>query len=162
MARQPKKSPLDDVLAEIKQRMSYDETLLSDEEKEAAYKIAAEHVVAARKEKAMVAFQAKAIREIEQQLEPTQQVQDVHVDLPGHSYRIALDGICYYHGVIYPVPTTVAQTLKDIMGRAWEHEHEIGGANSDEYRRRPAGIQLRPGDERRPGTAFGLRGPVAV
>lgn len=60
---------------------------------------------------------------------------DVLIDLPGHSARIVLDGIAYYHGHIYFLPYSKVTTILDVMGRAWDHEESVGGANTNSYRR---------------------------
>lgn len=66
---------------------------------------------------------------------PAEDIQDFHVDLPGNSRHIMLDGVVYLHGVTYPVSRNVAETMADIQARGWDHENEIGGANRDHYRK---------------------------
>jgi hypothetical protein len=57
------------------------------------------------------------------------------IDLPGHSKEIRLDGVIYSHGHQFTVPKSVADSLYDVMGRAWDHEEQVGGANQNEYRK---------------------------
>ena len=57
------------------------------------------------------------------------------IDIAGYSDAIKLSGKPYYHGHSYTVPLSVAQSLYDIMGRTWDHEESVGGANANEYRK---------------------------
>ena len=60
---------------------------------------------------------------------------EVIIDVAGHAQDIKLDGRPYFHGHTYIVPLSVASTLYDIMGRTWDHEESVGGANQNEYRK---------------------------
>lgn len=60
---------------------------------------------------------------------------DVTIDLAEHSDNIKLDGRQYWHGRTYPVPRHVADTLRDIMARGWNHQDEVDGKNlADRHR----------------------------
>jgi len=65
----------------------------------------------------------------------------VLIDVPGHSDRITVDGSVYFHGHSYVVPYGLSQMIHEIMFRAWQHEWNVGGANSNDYRR-PTNTQL--------------------
>jgi len=110
--------------------------LLTEAERE---KLIAEVEAELRKEqiaKAKVDFKdaVKLKARIEQGLEEEQIA--VQIDLPGFSKDIRINNKPYTHGEIYTVPASVAETLMDMMARAWRHEEEVGGANHDVYRKR--------------------------
>jgi len=73
------------------------------------------------------------------------EIEEVHIDLAPHADRITLDGKVYFHGNTYKMTLAQAATVKEIIGRSWMHEAEIGGANTNAmYGRRPSNTVLRP------------------
>lgn len=107
---------------------------LSEEEKaeltaQAASKVAEELRAARKKE-----FLRQETSRFRKMAKPGQTEVRFTVDLPGHSDRIVLDGTHFFHGVTYTVNLNAYNSMRDIAARAWEHEHEVGGANRNEYR----------------------------
>jgi hypothetical protein len=111
------------VLEEIERRIDNSD-LLSAEDKEAAREKAREHVLKARKEKAVDAYFKAAVREEERTYEPSEQLEDFAVDLPEYAQMIKINNVGYYHGCVYEVPYSVARSMADMQARAWEHERE--------------------------------------
>ncbi|HEX8838208.1 MAG TPA: hypothetical protein VF748_14800 [Candidatus Acidoferrum sp.] len=112
-------------LAEINDRLQASQ--LSDEEKQEAMLKAREHVRAERKKKAIDEAFRKAVVEEEREYEPQQAIVDVLIELPKYAAFIRLDQYLYYHGLVYPVSRSKADTILDLMARAWEHQSEIEG-----------------------------------
>jgi len=110
-------------------------TSLTEDEKEEIRQRAFEQVEKERKARAEEAFMQQALDDARRADEPTLQMEDVFIDLPGHAVRILIDGIEYLHGFIYNVNAHQAATMRDIMQRCWNHENEVGGANREWYRR---------------------------
>jgi hypothetical protein len=130
-------------LAEIDKRL---DTAILDEETRAAIKAKArEHVDKKRRDEAEARLLALEIRKAEIEDRPTEQDEDVLIDIPpfvaaeklGGSC-ITIDGKMFFHGVTYTVPYSVARVLEDVMARSWEHEREING------KRRKADVNRRP------------------
>lgn len=140
-------------LGEIDKRL--DSSILSAEDRAQIKAKAREHVNAERRKKAEAEYLAKSIREIEIEDRPTEQYEDIVIDIPpfvaaeklGGSC-ITLDGKMFFHGLTYNVPYSVARVLEDVMARGWEHENEIHGRRrrSEGYRRQ-INQHIRPGDE---------------
>jgi hypothetical protein len=110
-------------------------TSLTEDEKEEIRQRAFEQVEKERKARAEEAFMQQALDDARRADEPTLQMEDIFIDLPGHAVRILIDGIEYLHGFIYNVNAHQAATMRDIMQRCWNHENEVGGANREWYRR---------------------------
>jgi|SRR6516162_2163189 hypothetical protein len=110
-------------------------TSLTEDEKEEIRQRAFEQVEKERKARAEEAFMQQALDDARRADEPTLQMEDVFIDLPGHAVRILIDGVEYLHGFIYNVNTHQAASMRDIMQRCWNHENEVGGANREWYRR---------------------------
>ena len=110
-------------------------TSLTEDEKEEIRQRAFEQVEKERKARAEEAFMQQALDDARRADEPTLQMEDVFIDLPGHAVRILIDGVEYLHGFIYNVNAHQAATMRDIMQRCWNHENEVGGANREWYRR---------------------------
>lgn len=123
-----------------------DEGMFQKDELEALRKQALEEVSNDQKDEArrrlLAEYRADALR----QTVPEEQLEDVPIGLPGHSDRIMIDGKIYMHGEVYSFTKKEADTVRDIMARAWEHEDEVGGANRDLYQRRPRGSRISPMD----------------
>lgn len=112
-----------------------DPTLLSDAEKAELRAKARERVDRERKEASMDAFLAAEIDAARRAGLPQEEMKFIALDMAGHSDRIMLDGIIYFHGQTYEVPKHTYDVLREVVARGWEHEDEIGGANRDMYRR---------------------------
>src|SRR5277367_5433118 len=112
-------------LGEIDKRLDADTTLDAATREQIRVK-AREHVDKKRRDEAEAKFLAKSIREIEIEDRPTEQDEDVIIDIApfvaseklGGSC-ITLDGKIYFHGVTYTVGYSVARTLEDVMARGW-------------------------------------------
>lgn len=120
-----KKNDLNKALSEIDERLAA--SSLNDEEKNEAMLKAREHVRAERKKKAIDEAFRKAVIEEEREYEPTQEMTDIMIELPKYAAFVRLDQFLYYHGLIYSVPRVKADTILDLMARAWEHQSEIEG-----------------------------------
>lgn len=126
------------------QIIDIDPTLLSDEEKTLLRAKALERVAKERKEQAMDAFLAAEIEQARRAHLPGEEMKYISLDMAGHSDRIMIDGVVYFHGQTYEVPKRLYDVLAEVVSRGWEHEDEIGGANRDSYRK-PRSTALRPG-----------------
>lgn len=121
---------------------------LSEEEKaelraEAKQKVFLERKAAMKKE-----YLQAEIKRHRSLGKPGEEIVSCTIDLPGHADRIVMDGVHYFHGATYKVSRSKFDSIRDICARAWEHEHEVGGANRDVYRgRTPVNATIRPGDE---------------
>jgi hypothetical protein len=107
---------------------------LSEEEKEAIKKQARAKVAEQLREAKRKAYLKEQINYYQRKARPGQEEVQATIDLPGHADRIVLDGTHYFHGVTYTFNLDQYRTVADISARAWEHEHEVGGANRDVYR----------------------------
>lgn len=112
-----------EILDEIERRITGSD-LLSDEEKEAVRQKAREHVAKSRKDKAMDALLAQAIKLEEQEYDPQEQLEDFYVDLPEYAPCIKINDVMYFHGIVYEVPYSRARDMAHIQYRAWCHERE--------------------------------------
>lgn len=133
------------VLEEIERRIDNSD-LLSAEEKEAAREKARDHVLKARKEKAIDAYFKAAVKEEERGFEPTEQLEDFTVDLPEYTPMLKLNNIGFYHGCTYEVPYSQARSMADLQARAWDHEREWkeGRHRTGDAYRRPQHIHISP------------------
>lgn len=96
------------------------------------------------KEKQEDALLAASLQELREAHDPDEKVENFTLDLAGHSDRIMLDGVVYFHGQTYAVPYGVKATLKEIVARGWDHEAEIKHVNAGRNRPLPRGVQLSP------------------
>jgi hypothetical protein len=142
-----KKKSVKSVLAEIEERIDA-EGLLTAEEKGAALLKAAEHIKKERKKKALDDFLSAAIDEERRKFVPEEHLEDILIDLPKFAPYVAIDGVQYYHGIIYTLPFNRARSVADIMARAWEHQNEIDGRKrKGDEAMKPRMITLRDGME---------------
>lgn len=140
-------------LGEIDKRL--DAAVLDEETRAQIRQKARDHVDKKRRDEAEAKFLAKSIREVEIEDRPTEQDEDVLVDIPPFVAAeklggacITLDGKMFFHGLTYTVPYSVARTLDDVMARSWEHEREIHGQRRKaDVSRRPVMQTIRPGNE---------------
>jgi hypothetical protein len=130
-----RKRSVADQLSALDKRLAID-TSLTDADREQIRQKAREHVAKKRRDKAEAEFLAKSIAEEEREnaVDVNETYEDIQIDLAPFvasekfsASFISLDGVMFYHGLIYPVRYGVAQTLRDIMARGWEHEREIHG-----------------------------------
>lgn len=133
MAKLPKKPSV----------VSIDPTLLSDEEKAQLRAQARKRVEQERKDATMDAFLQAEIEAARRASMPEEEMKYIQLDMAGHSDRIMLDGVIYFHGQTYEVPKHTYDVLAEVVGRGWEHEDQIGGANRDQYRK-PRETRLGP------------------
>jgi len=124
-----------DQLSALDKRLLVD-TSLTDAEREQIRQKAREHVAKKRRDKAEATYLAQAIAEEEREnaADVNETYEDIQIDLAPFvasekfsASFISLDGVMFYHGLIYNVRYGVAQTLRDIQARGWEHEREIHG-----------------------------------
>jgi hypothetical protein len=142
------KRNLSKALAEIEARLDKDESL-SVADREQIREKAREHVAKQRRDKAEADYLKVAIREEERSYEPTEQYEDVLVNLAPYAAYVMLDGVAYYHGLTYSMPYGQARVLDDQCWRSWEHQHEIdtGHKRTADLSRRRVSRLLGPGDE---------------
>lgn len=123
-----------------------DPNSLSEDVKAALRAKAREKVAQERQDAAMDAFLKIEIEKARRSHSPDEEMKYITLDMAGHSDRIMVDGVIYFHGQTYEVPKRLYDVLQDIVSRGWEHENEVGGANRDFYRQ-PRSTALRPGME---------------
>lgn len=135
-----------EVLEEIERRINNSSELITDKDREEARERAREHVRKAKREKAIDAYFAAAVKEEEREYDPTEQMEDFTIDLPEYTPMIKINNMGYYHGCTYEVPYSVARTMADIQGRAWDHEREWkdGRHRTSDVSRRPQFLRISP------------------
>lgn len=112
-----------------------DESLLDDNLK-AQLRARARAAAQAEREKAAEdALYAKYLEEERRAGDPQHEIKYIVLDLAGHSDRITMDGVVYFHGLRYGVPKPVYDSMREIVARGWKHEAEVGGANRNNYQR---------------------------
>jgi len=117
-----------------KPALAYDGFLTEEERIEIEAEILADIEAEQRRlEKEKYRKEATRRMRVERELEEEQV--SLLVDLPGHAQKIVLDGVPFYHGHIVEVSQSKAETLLDIMDKAWRHEESVGGANGNAYRK---------------------------
>lgn len=99
------------------------------------------------------AFLQQAIAAEQRRRRPEEALEDVLIDVAGHSNKIMVDGVEYFHGYTYRVPYSLARMFGEVMQATWRHEDEVGGANRDEYRK-PRNITLSPRNANVPATSL--------
>ena len=120
-----------------------DFTALTDEDKQRILAKAREKVEEERTLEQEARLLEAAIRYERRRHIPNEQLQDILIDLPGHAPRLLIDGVEYSHGFTYRVPLSQARSMWEQMQRCWSHEHEIGGANRNFYKR-PHNLSIGP------------------
>lgn len=122
---------------------------LTQAEKEALWLEAeadvAEELKAAEKERLLKEYK----KEVRRSRIPEEALEPILIDVAGHSNKITLDSVEYFHGTTYYLSQAQRATINDIMSQTWKHEREIGGANSNAYRA-PLDRTIRPADMSRP------------
>lgn len=109
--------------------------MLSDELKAQLRVKAKERVEKARTEAAEDAYLKEVIRQEELADKPEEQIEYVFLDLAGHTEYIMLDGVRFFHGQTYEVTKSVADSMREVVARGWDHEDEVGMANRGTYRK---------------------------
>lgn len=126
-----------DALSEIERRVDASDELTADDR--ATIKARArEEVKKRRRDAAERRALDDAIREEERAYDPSQQFEDVTIDLAQYAPCVTIDGVMFFHGLTYSVPYGVARSIADITARTWEHQNEIDG------RRRRGDLNRRP------------------
>jgi len=106
---------------------------LTEEEKYEIRERALEQVAKEKRARAEEAFMQQAMDEARAVDEPSLRMEEIFIDLPGHAVRLLIDGVEYLHGFLYTVNELQAQSMRDMIQRAWNHEDEVGGANRQFY-----------------------------
>lgn len=118
---------------------------LSLEEKKALYAEAMKEIAKEVKEKESARLLEEYKKLARRELIPEEELSPLTIDLAGHSTKISVDGVDYFQGVTYHLTAAQAATIREIAYRGWKHEREIGGANSNAYRR-PHNLNLSVND----------------
>ena len=109
---------------------------LSEEEREDIEAEVLAEIEDEQREKNRKLYKSETRRRIRLEAELDQPHEQVLIDLPGHANNITIDiGRTYWHGHSYSVPQQIAQSLYDIMDKAWRHEETVGNANSNAYQK---------------------------
>lgn len=116
---------------------------LTSVEKQALYDEALKAIHDELKEKESARLLEEYKKDVRRKLVPSEALEPILVDLAGHANKIVIDGTQYFHGVTYHFTRSQAETIREIIWRTWRHEHEIGGANGNAYRR-PRNLTLGP------------------
>ena len=131
-------------LEEIDSRIEAN-TLLTEEEKQAARAKAREHVLKHRKQKALDKYLATQIAREERGYEPEEQMVDIFIDLPKFAHFLNIDNVGYYHGLVYSVPLSKFRSMQEQMAISWAHQNEIEGRKrKGDEARTPREIALNP------------------
>lgn len=149
IGKAPTNKPEEEVKATGMDRPKGNEAMtfaLSEADKEKVREKARGIVAAKFKKRAEEQYLAEAIKEIERESIPEQQVEPILINVAGHADKITLDGRQFAHGRVYYCTQNERETLEEIMSRTWGHEKEVGGANFNHYRK-PVNAVLRPGSE---------------
>jgi len=119
--------------AKIEEPVKAKHPILSDAEVQAARDKARSIVEKERKDAAIKALVAEETTRLQREegLVSGDPVKDelvnITMDLPEYSASVNINMEPYWHGHSYKVPRHVANTLREIMSRAWNHQHEIDG-----------------------------------
>jgi hypothetical protein len=108
---------------------------LSLEEKKALYAEATKEIAKEVKEKESARLLEEYKKLARRELIPEEELHPVTIDLAGHSTKITVDGTDYFQGVTYHFTAAQAASIREIAFRGWKHEREIGGANTNAYRK---------------------------
>lgn len=119
---------------------------LTANEKELILEKARKHVSDEKKAEAEESYLKEAIAAERRKDRPQEQFEEVLIDLPGHAFRILIDGVEFLHAFTYRMVRSQAATVREMMQRAWNHEDEIGGANRAFYNK-PRNLTLRRGSQ---------------
>jgi hypothetical protein len=97
--------------------------------------------------KGRVREQLRAQKRLEMQraTDPDEAVFNVTIDVAPYADRVMLDNVIYLHGITYEVPKRVYDTIKEVMGRTWEHEATRGNPNANYYQK-PRHTRIGPRD----------------
>lgn len=60
---------------------------------------------------------------------------ELMLDLPEYMPSLSINGVQYLHGAPYRVPRHVAETLREMQNRGWNHQNELDGKNMAERSR---------------------------
>jgi hypothetical protein len=97
--------------------------------------------------KARVREQLRSQKRLEMQraTDPDEEVFLLTIDVAPYADRVTLDNVIYLHGITYELPKRVYDTVKEIMGRTWEHESTRGNPNANFYQK-PRQTRIGPKD----------------
>jgi hypothetical protein len=114
---------------------------LTEEEKAEIKDRAMQQVATEKRARAEEKFFEAALQDARREDQPVYQIEDVFIDLPGHAVHIMIDGVEFLHGFSYEVNKPQADTIREMVQRAWNHEDEVGGANRNFYDK-PRNVRL--------------------
>jgi hypothetical protein len=125
------------------------EEILSKEEILKARKEVEVEVSQEAKDRELELLKASERKKIRARAHLDEPVESILIDLPDSSLDIKLDGVAYVNGVTYPVRKAVADTMREIMFRSWQHEAEINGKRKNFFTQRntilsPSGVRNAP------------------
>lgn len=66
-------------------------------------------------------------------LEPTLEMTEVLIDVPGYTNYIMVDGRIMNQGEVVKVPSHTAAAIREIVQNSWRHERSNGGAHMKAY-----------------------------
>ncbi len=110
-------------------------SLLTEEERAEIEDTIIAEIEEEERERLRAAYKVEAKEKFRREKGLAEEQVTLTIDVAGHAQDIKLDGRPFYHGHTYTVPRSIADTLFDIMGRTWDHEESVGGANQNEYRK---------------------------
>ena len=127
----PSKMPVDlSVLsAEMKLRLDQEAMSMVDDELKASARLAY--------------IEAKA-EELRRKHSPQDELVHVRIDCAAFVPFIMLDGVQFFHGHTYEVPTKQAAVIYEQMARSWMHQDEIDGRGRSEAYRQPVNLVIGP------------------
>ena len=108
--------------------IDFTEAELAEIRKQAAEQIQASR----RKDKARELLEQFKEEEMAR-LEPSLEMTDVLIDVPGYTQYIMVDGRILKQGEIVTVPRQQADSIREIVQSAWRHERSNGGAHMKAY-----------------------------
>lgn len=130
-----------------------DPNSLTDDEKAALRAQARAQVDAEVRQRTTDALFVQYLQEERRKGDPQEETKYIVLDMAGHSDRIMIDGVAYFHGTQYGVPLSLYNVLRDVVQAGWRHEDEIGGANRSSYNK-PRQIRLSPNMANLPASAI--------
>ncbi len=135
----------DQILEEIEKRVAHSD-LLTPLEKEETIARAKAHVDEQRKNKAIDALFAQAVKAEENAYDPNEEIIEWTVELADYAPCITINGaMSYYHGCTYKIPKGVFLSLVDLQWQTQCHQREIDGhRRQGDLQRRPQFTNLSP------------------
>ncbi len=141
----PRQKNPDKIFEEIEKRVA-DAHLLTPEQKAETIAKAKTHVEEQRRNKAIDALFAQAVKAEENAYDPDEEIIEFTVDLADYTPCITINGaMSYYHGCTYKVPKKLYVSLIDLQWQTHCHQREIDGhRRQGDLQRRPQYTNLSP------------------